>query len=297
MTFEAVPPPTPVGVAVLQRRGASVSPAAPSSRRSGLPTPGHQQPADRELLVPGKLPGHRLEHESSHRRDVHGESARRESSREATRASRSPYLGRSLDACPPGTSHRRADQATLLLRDLDRDEPPAALPQRVAAELTQGVAYAAEQVCVLFDKELHAGVAARFLVAREREDDVAGGTGLRRRRPHQRRKQHRHAALHVKGASPPDLAVDQIATERRMSPLARVRRNNVDMAVQEKRRRLAPTLRHERRGWVDRPRPPGTGAGFRRARVARLRTRCTLARFLAGSTCRTGSTPGAARPH
>ena len=210
----------------------------PQERLAG---PRAEQPADRELLVPGKLPGHRLEHESSHRRDVHGESARRD-----PREKPPELLARctSDDArrVPSGASHRRADQATLFLRDLDRNEPPAALPQRVAAELTQGVAYAAEQVCVLFDKELHAGVAARFFVAREREDDVAGGRGLRRRRPHQRRKQHRHAALHVKGASPPDLAVDQIATERRMSPLARVRRNNVDMAVEEKRWRLAPTL-------------------------------------------------------
>ena len=79
MTFEAVPPRIPVGVAVLQTRGASVCSAAPRRRRSGLPTCGHEQAADRELLVTGKLLGHRLEHESSYRSDVHGKPARGES--------------------------------------------------------------------------------------------------------------------------------------------------------------------------------------------------------------------------
>jgi hypothetical protein len=36
--------------------------------------------------------------------------------------------------------------------------------------------------------------------------------------------------------------VDKIAAERRMSPLEWVRRNNVDMAVEEKRRCIATTL-------------------------------------------------------
>src|SRR5262249_13268790 len=57
-----------------------------------------------------------------------------------------------------------------------------------------------------------------------------------------RRKQHRHAALHVKGASPPYLSVDQITTERRMPPLAGVGRDDVDMAVEEDGWRLTPTL-------------------------------------------------------
>ena len=67
---------------------------------------------------------------------------------------------------------------------------------------------------------------------------------------HQRREEHRDAALHVERASPPHLAVDQVAAERRMSPLARVGRNDVDVAVQEQAaaRPLGP--RRARRGWA-----------------------------------------------
>ena len=153
-------------------------------------------------------------------------------------ARRLAHEGRSVSA---GPADRRADQTALFLGHLDRNEPAVAVPQRVAAELAQGMPHALEQIGVLLDEELHPGATAGLLVGGQRENDVAGRRGVGRGDAHQRRQENRDSTLHVEGASPPHLAVDQFAAERRMSPLARVGRNDVNVAVQEQRRSVPST--------------------------------------------------------
>ena len=93
-------------------------------------------------------------------------------------ARRVAHEGRSVSA---GPADRRRDQTALFLCHLNRHEPSVAVPQRVAAELAQGVPHALEQIGVLLDKELHPGAAAGLLVGGQRENDVARRSGVGRR--------------------------------------------------------------------------------------------------------------------
>ena len=79
ITFVESPPPTTGrrrGVAEerCERLARALRAAAGAACRRG----GINNAAERELLVTGKLLRHRLEHESSHRRDVHGKPTRRD---------------------------------------------------------------------------------------------------------------------------------------------------------------------------------------------------------------------------
>src|SRR5438067_2038262 len=114
----------------------------------------------------------------------------------------------------PTAANCGADQAALLLGDLDRDEAAVAAPERVAAELAQGMANVGKQVGVLLDEELHPGTTARLFVARQHQHEIARWRRLGRRDSHDRRHEHRHPALHVERASAPYFAVDQLAPER-----------------------------------------------------------------------------------
>src|SRR5919204_4905322 len=106
----------------------------------------------------------------------------------------------------------RADQAALLLRDLDRIEPPISHPLRKAADLAECEADPLEQLWMLLDQELRAELTSRLFVARQREDQVSGRRLCRRAQ--ERRDEHRDAPLHIEGAATPDDVVDEITRER-----------------------------------------------------------------------------------
>ncbi len=111
---------------------------------------------------------------------------------------------------------------------------------REAAELADRVADAVEQLGVLAHEELGAERAAGLLVGHQAEDHVARRLLAARERAHERGEHHRDAALHVERAAPPDVAVGDLAGERRMRPVA-ARGDDVDVALQQQRRTGAAT--------------------------------------------------------
>src|SRR5580765_7267263 len=94
---------------------------------------------------------------------------------------------------------------------------------------------AGEELGMLLDEELGAVVAAVLLVAEDDEDHVSRQLELAPRRAQERRDVHRDGALHVDGAASPDLPVYQVAAERRPCPGLARGRDDVDVALEEKR--------------------------------------------------------------
>jgi hypothetical protein len=74
-----------------------------------------------------------------------------------------------------------------------------------------------------------AGGAARLLVGHGGEDDVASQLGTGAAELEHDRQFHGDHLLHVAGAAAPDLAVDQLATERVARPGLGVDRHHVDV--------------------------------------------------------------------
>ena len=91
---------------------------------------------------------------------------------------------------------------------------------------------------VVFDEEAGAEVAACLLVAVEDEDQVAGGRECLVPDSQQRGEEHRDAAFHVERAAAPDLPVDEISGERRLLPARAGGGDDIDVPVEQKRRRL-----------------------------------------------------------
>ena len=110
---------------------------------------------------------------------------------------------------------------------------------RRTAELAERVPHAVEEVGVLLDEVLRAEVAAVLLVAQHREDQVAARLQLAARSAQERVDEHRDAALHVERAAAPDDAVDELGAERRVRPLLPCGLDDVDVAVEQERRRVA----------------------------------------------------------
>ncbi len=136
-------------------------------------------------------------------------------------------------------AHAAAQPADLLLRHLDRIKAAATDSLRCAAELADRVLHALEQLGMFVREEAGAEVAAVLLVAEDGENDVATWLDLGARGAQERVDHHRDAALHVERAAAPEPAVHQLASERRMRPLLARGRDDVDVPVQEERRRLA----------------------------------------------------------
>ena len=145
MTFVLSPPRTTVGVAVLWSSGSSDSASFPnrSSSRSGQRR--DRQRPQREALVRRKGAGHRAEHLADDRDEVNGQAAlleRREEPAELLRG-RVADDGGGMDR---PAADRRADEAPLLLGDLDRIETPPADPLGEASDLAERVAHPLEEL-------------------------------------------------------------------------------------------------------------------------------------------------------
>ena len=91
------------------------------------------------------------------------------------------------------------------------------------------------------DQPPRAADPSRLLVGEHREDEVArrpaAGLGANQGSDH-----HRHTALHVERAAAPQVAVDDVAAEGTVAPVLVDRGDDVDVALEEQRRGLAPTL-------------------------------------------------------
>ena len=116
--------------------------------------------------------------------------------------------------------------------------PPSV--ERGAAELAERVPHALEQLRVLLDQEARAEVAAGLLVGEHDEDEVARQRDVLAPRAQEGVDEHRDAALHVERAAAPDVAVLEPRLERRVRPVLSGRRDDVDVALEQQRRRARP---------------------------------------------------------
>jgi hypothetical protein len=126
-----------------------------------------------------------------------------------------------------------------LLRHLDHVERAAEDVERKPAELADRVADASKELRTLIDEETGAAISARLLVRNQGEDQVAGRGDAVVRGAQEGAHHHRHAALHVECAASPHVAVGYRAGKRRHAPRRIHGGNDIDMAVEEKRRRSA----------------------------------------------------------
>ena len=92
---------------------------------------------------------------------------------------------------------------------------------------------------MLLDEEARAEVAARLLVGEDDEDEVARQRDVLAPGAQERVDEHRDAALHVERAAAPDVAVLEPPLERRMRPVLSGGRDDVDVALEQQRRRTA----------------------------------------------------------
>ena len=92
---------------------------------------------------------------------------------------------------------------------------------------------------MLLDEEARAELAAVLLVGEDDQHEVARELHALALRAQERAHEHRDAALHVERAAPPDVAVDELAGERRVRPGLSRRRDDVDVSLEEERLRVA----------------------------------------------------------
>src|SRR6266540_387463 len=160
----------------------------------------------------------------------------RSPSRRSARPARRGFSSASrATRCVAGSADCRLHPADLLLGDLDRIEALARDFVGEPAELAERVAHAVEEMRMLLDEESRAEVTARLLVAEDGEDQVAARAEPFRLGAQERRHEHGDAALHVERPAAPDVAVHQLATERWVLPPLVGRRDDVNVAVEEKR--------------------------------------------------------------
>jgi len=133
---------------------------------------------------------------------------------------------------------RDEDLAPALLGNHDRVEAPAAEVLHHASRLADAVLDAREELGVILDEPLRALVPTRLLVGQHREHEVARRPAVRVRLQ-DCADHHRDAAFHVEGAATPQVAADDLAAERLVRPLLVDRGHHVNVALHQKRRRLA----------------------------------------------------------
>ena len=217
----------------LRRRGPF---ADQPQRRIGEPR--LQQRAHHGRLFARQLGGDPLDELAHDRRHVHRCPLPVEVAQELAEA-RNRFAAVDERAVTTRPADRRLQPADLLLDDLDRIEALPADQDARAAELAEPVADAGEELGMLFGEEARALVAAVFLVGEDDEYEVAGQRDVLPLRPQERVHEHRDAALHVERAAAPDVPVDEPALERRVRPALPARGDDVDVALEEQRRRVA----------------------------------------------------------
>ncbi len=212
-----------------------------TTRRVGSASRGSSSERRRSACGRGQLGRHALEPRARHGRDVHRQAALVERLQDLAelRERATADADRAVPARPADASAQPAD---LLLGHLDRIEALAAEVHRCAAELTERVPHAVEQVGVLLDEVLRTEVAAVLLVAQHREDQVATRLQLAAGGAEERIDEHRDASLHVQRAPSPDDTVDELGGERRVRPILAGGLHDVDVAVEQERRSVTGAL-------------------------------------------------------
>jgi len=186
------------------------------------------------------------------------------------------------------------DLTPALLGDHDRVEAPASQVLHHAAGLADAVLDTSEKFGVLVDEELRALVASRLFVREDRETRSPGAPPLRLRLQHGV-DHHRHATLHIQRAPAPQVAVDDLSAKRLVRPVLVDGGDNVDVALEQERRSLAPAPSTAPPDWSGRANSHNAGSICRphREPVRSARPRCPPG--LAGWWCRAGRGRGSAQ--
>ena len=108
----------------------------------------------------------------------------------------------------------------------------------IAADFADGVAHACEEFGVFVDEVTGAVATADLLVRQDEQQHVAGGRETLRVGAQAGGDHHGDAALHVQCAAAPDATVGDGAAEGRMRPVLADGGDDVDVAVEQERRRL-----------------------------------------------------------
>ncbi len=137
---------------------------------------------------------------------------------------------------PGGAYHGQLHPVHALLGGLDQIEPPLlAHREREPADLADALGDAVEQLAVVVDQVPRPVRTARLLVREEGDHDVARGPAPAAQPVADDRQGHRVHVLHVDRATPPHAPVGDLAGEGVVGPVRRVRRYDVQVAVDEER--------------------------------------------------------------
>ena len=150
---------------------------------------------------------------------------------------------------PTRPAQRDLHLAAALFGDHDRVEAAAAQVERHAAGLTDRVPDSVEQLGVGLNQPPGAEDPSRLLVRQRRQDDVTGRSASCLG-PDQGGHHHRDASLHVESPAAPQVPVDDVATEGALAPVLVDGGDDVDVPLQEQRRRLAAALHARDEVWT-----------------------------------------------
>ena len=137
-----------------------------------------------------------------------------------------------------GTPEYGSGLAAALLGNHQWVEPaPAHVPRETAA-LAQRVPDSGEEIGPVGGQPACAFETAGLFIRQHGDHHIARRRPAVAEEPERGQDHHGHAALHVDGAASPDVAVNDLAGEGRTRPGLAGRRDDVDVPLQQQRRRL-----------------------------------------------------------
>ena len=151
-------------------------------------------------------------------------------------------------AMPGSTAYSDSAPGNSLLADVDADERLVARPGVQAGAFGEYVV-GHDRIALVVGHPLHAVRTTRFLVGNREENQIAFRAKIGCSEVTERDGHRCSEVQHVDGATPPYLAVDQLATERIVRPTRFVDRNDIGVSHQAQRRCLwiaAANARHQR---------------------------------------------------
>ena len=144
-------------------------------------------------------------------------------------------VGVDLAPVPRATVGDEAHPRQALLGGLQQVRAATVDVDREAADLTDRLGGALEQLRAVVDRPARAEAAAGLLVREHRDDDVPGRLAPLAGHLPDDGQDHRVHVLHVHGAAAPDQAVDLLGAERVHGPVLGPRRHDVEVTVQHER--------------------------------------------------------------
>src|SRR5579864_8344266 len=134
-------------------------------------------------------------------------------------------------AMPTRSAHGSLDQATLFLSDHDGVELAPTHMHSKTTDLSQGIADALEQVCVVFNQVFSSVFATNLLIAQNGEYDVTGYRQAFGFSTQEGSQHHGYPAFHIQGSAAPNIAVCCCPSKWWVLPLLVLGGHDVDMPL------------------------------------------------------------------